>query len=259
MDSVYIRYINLDRRTDRNEDVLNKFKLILGFDESKIKRYSAIDGNNLVGDLVEKNYIRDVLIEIIREKQINVKAAELACLLSHYFLLKEIAEDKTIPDDSNIFLFEDDFFINTEYLTTIKIQNILEEIMNSEFNKKSLWDMIYFGGRFTPNFNPINKKYFNHVFNNLYKRIDGQGINWDRTTHNYMVKKSNIPNILKCYLEYYKNKINSTFQVDTFYISQSKNLEMYDYFPHIFYSPRNYSTDIQYSKLIINTKDMIIK
>jgi GR25 family glycosyltransferase involved in LPS biosynthesis len=262
MDTVYIRYINLDRRTDRNEDVLKKLISILGFDESNIKRFSAIDGNNLIQDLVVKNYISDELIEIIRAKEINVKAPELACLLSHYFLLKEIVEDKTIPYDSIIFLFEDDFFINEQYLTTIKISDIIEEIKNSEFDKESTWDMIYMGGRFTPNFIPKNKTYFTNIFNNLYKRIDGQGMDWDRTTHNYLVKKSNIKNILKCYLEYFKNQKNQknqTFQVDSFYNSQSKNLEMFDYFPHIFYSPWNYSTDIQYSKLMINTKDICME
>jgi len=259
MDSIYVRYINLDRRTDRNEDVLKKLTSILGFEESNIKRFSAIDGNNLIQDLVIKNYIQDKLIEIIKEKKNNVKAPELACLLSHYFLLKEIVEDKTIPYDSIIFLFEDDFFINTQYLMSIKILDIVEEIKNADFNKESKWDMIYMGGRFKPNFIPKNKTFFNHIFNNLYKRIAGQGMDWDRTTHNYLVKKSNIQNILKCYLEYFEDKKNPAFQVDTFYNSQTKNLEMYDYFPHIFYSPWNYLTDIQYSKLIINTKDISLE
>lgn len=258
MDSVYTRYINLDKRTDRNEDVLKKLISILGFDVSNIKRFSAIDGNNLIQDLVIKNYICDELIEIIREKKINVKTAELACLLSHYFLLKEIVEDITIPDNSIIFIFEDDFFINTQYLMTIKISDIIRVIKNADFNKESNWDMIYMGGRFTPNFIPKNKTYFTHIFNNLYKRIYGQGIDWDRTTHNYLVKKSYIKNILKCYLEYFREQKNPVFQVDSFYNSQTKNLEMYDYFPHIFYSPWNYSTDIQYSKLMINTKDISI-
>lgn len=259
MDIVFIRYINLDRRTDRNEDVLKKLISILGFDKSNIKRFSAIDGNNLIKDLVMKNYIRDELIEIIKEKQIDVKATELACLLSHYFLLKEIVEDKTIPDESIIFLFEDDFFINEQYLSTIKILDIIEEIKKLEFVKESTYDMIYMGGRFTQNFIPKNKTYFINIFKNLYKRIDGQGIDWDRTTHNYLVKKSNINNILKCYFEYFKNQKNLKFQVDSFYNSQSKNIIMYDYFPHIFYSPWNYTTDIQYSRLIINTKDICIE
>lgn len=257
MDSVYVRYINLDRRTDRNTDVLKKIISILGFEETNIKRFSAIDGNNLIPDLVKKKYIGDELIDIIRKKKNNVKAPELGCLLSHYFLLKEIEEDKTMPDDSIIFLFEDDFFINTPYLEITPLINIIGEIKNSEIDKENLWDIIYLGGRFTPNFIPKNKTYFSHIFGNVYKRINGRGMDWDRTTHNYLVKKSNIKNILKCYLEYFTTQPNPSFQVDSFYNSQTNILNMYDYFPHIFFSPWNYSTDIQYSKLIINTKDIV--
>jgi GR25 family glycosyltransferase involved in LPS biosynthesis len=256
MDSVYVRYINLDRRTDRNEDVLKKLISILGFEKKNIKRFSAINGNNLVKDLIDKNYIRDELIEIIKGRKINVKAPELGCLLSHYFLLKETCEDKTIPNDSIIFLFEDDFFINTPYLETTGITNIIREIKNLEIEKEGLLDMIYLGGRFTPNFIPKNKTYFSHISNNIYKRINGRGIDWDRTTHNYLIKKSNIQNILKCYLEYFTTQSNPTFQVDSFYNSHTNILNMYDYFPHIFYSPWNYSTDIQKSELKINTKDL---
>lgn len=257
MNSIYVRYINLDRRTDRNEDVLNKFISILGFDVNIIKRFSAINGLDLVQDLRNKNYINDELIEIIKEKQLNIKSPEFACLLSHYFLLKEILEDDTIEDNSIIFLFEDDFFINSVYIETTKIIDIVEEIKNSNMDKENAWDMIYLGGRFMPNFVPKNKTYFLNMFNNFYKRINGQGMDWDRTTHNYLIKKSNISNIIKCYLNYFRNQEKPSFQVDSFYNSQSKNLEMYDYFPHIFYSPWNYSTDIQHSKLTINTKDII--
>lgn len=256
MESVYVRYINLDRRTDRNEDVLKKLISILGFEEKNIKRFSAINGNDLVKDLRDKNYIRDELIDIIKQKKINVKANELGCLLSHYFLLKEIWEDKTISDDSIIFLFEDDFFINTQYLETTGITDIIGEIKNSEIDKENSWDMIYLGGRFTPNFIPKNKTYFSHISGNIFKRINGRGIDWDRTTHNYLIKKSNIQNILKCYLEYFITQLNPAFQVDSFYNSQTNKINMYDYFPHIFYSPWNYSTDIQNSNLIINTKDL---
>lgn len=256
MDSVYVRYINLDRRTDRNTDVLNKFTSILGFKETNIKRFSAINGINLVQDLNDKNYIGDELINILSKKKIVVKAPELGCLLSHYFLLKEIMEDQTIPDNSIVFMFEDDFFINTPYLEKKSMSDIVGEIVDSDLGEEKSWDIIYLGGRFTLNFIPKNKTYFSHTFGNIYKRINGQGMDWDRTTHNYLVKKSNIPNILKCYLEYYKTQTNPTFQVDSFYNSLSSKIKMYDYFPHIFYSPWNYSTDIQKSKLMINTKDI---
>ena len=197
LDSIYVRYINLDRRKDRNEDVLKKFVEILGFDNNQIKRFSAIDGTNLVPDLKNKNYIGDEFIKIIKGLKINVKAPELACLLSHYFLLKEILEDNTISDESIVFMFEDDFFINSQYLETTKLAAIIEKIKTSAIDNENNWNMIYLGGRFWQNFIPVNKNFFSHSFNNFYLRIGGNGMDWDRTTHNYLVKK-------KKYTKYFK-------------------------------------------------------
>jgi GR25 family glycosyltransferase involved in LPS biosynthesis len=257
LDSVYVRYINLDRRIDRNEDVLKKFTEILGFKENNIKRFSAIDGTNIVNDLKKKNYLDDELITTIKNLKINVKSPELGCLLSHYLLLKEIFEDNSLDEESLVFIFEDDFFINTEYLEKINFTIIINEIKTSSINKNNNWDIIYLGGRFKKNFVPLNKNFFVNIENNLYLRINGHGMDWDRTTHCYLIKKKNIPNIINCYLEYFKTNLNPAFQVDSFYNLQSNKIKMYDYFPHIFYSPWYYSTDIQLSKIIINTKDII--
>lgn len=252
MDSVYVRYINLDRRTDRDVDVKKKLTDILGFDLKQISRFSAIDGSNLVSDLNNKNLITDYFIGLISNKPANVKAPVLACTLSHYFLLTSIMEDNTIPDDAIIFVFEDDFFISDELLKKKSIADIVEEIKKFQTDNKINWDMIYLGGRFTKNFEPKNRSFFTHISTNLYLRVKGGGMDWDRTTHNYLVKKSNIPNIIKCYHEYYSQSSKS-FEVDSFYNGLAEKLQMYDYFPHIFYSPWNYTTDIQNSRLMINT------
>ena len=222
MDTLFVRYINLDRRQDRNVDTMKKLVDVLGFDISNIKRFSAIDGSNIVEDLRNKNYLGDDIIKILQSANMNVRNGELGCLLSHYFLLKEIVNDTSIPDNSN------------------------------------LWDMIYFGGRFKHNFSPSNlnmTKFFSHSFDNFYLRIQGQGMDWDRATHNYLVKKNNISKILNSILEYYLNetKTKITIQVDHMYCCLSKKLNMYDYFPHLFFSPMNYSSDIQHSRTTINT------
>ena len=258
MDTVFVRYINLDRRFDRNEDTITKLIDILGFNPSSIKRFSAIDGSNIVEDLRNKNYINDDIIKILQSANLNVRTGELGCLLSHYFLLKEIVCDTSIPNNSNVFIFEDDFFINTSYLETNNLTDILNKLNSSKLNNSNLWDMIYFGGRFGLNFSPSNlniTKFFSHSFDNFYLRIHGIGMDWDRTTHNYLVKKNNIPKILQCILEYYLNetKTKITIQVDHMYCSLSKKINMYDYFPHLFFSPMNYSSDIQHSRTTINT------
>lgn len=259
LNTVFVRYINLDRRPDRNEDAMKKLVDILGFNPSNVKRFSAIDGSIIVEDLRNKNYIDNEFIKILQSANFNVRLGELGCLLSHYFLLEEIYNDTSIPDDSNVFIFEDDFFINTPYLETINLTDILGKLNGSNLDNENLWDMIYFGGRFKLNFSPSNlniTKFFSHSFDNFYLRIQGQGMEWDRTTHNYLVKKTNIKKILNSILEYYLNETHPTIQVDHMYCSLSKKLNMYDYFPHIFFSPMNYSTDIQNSKATINTKDL---
>jgi len=257
LDLVYVRYINLDRRTDRNEDVLKKFIETLKFNQNNIKRFSAIDGTKLIQDLKDKNFIGDELIEIIRNLKIKIKSPELGCLLSHYLLLKEILSDDSIPEESMVFIFEDDFFINTQYIESIKFADTISQLETSELNKENNWDLIYYGGRFSQNFIPTNKNFFTHSFDNYYLRINGRGMDWDRTTHCYLVKKKNIQTIINCYLEYFKSNSNPAFQVDSFYNSQSNKIKMYDYFPHIFYSPWNYSTDIQRSNIMINTQDIL--
>jgi GR25 family glycosyltransferase involved in LPS biosynthesis len=259
LDTVFVRYINLDRRIDRNEDTIKKFINILGFNPDNIKRFSAIDGSNIIDELKNKNYIDDELIKILQSANLNIKTGELGCLLSHYFLLKEILNDSSISNNSYVFMFEDDFFINTSYLESTNLTDILNKLNASELDNENLWDMIYFGGRFKQNFFPSDfniKNFFSHSFDNFYLRIEGNGYDWDRTTHNYLIKKKNISKILNCILNYYSNEVKPTIQIDSLYNSFSSKLNMYDYFPHLFYSPMNYSTDIQHSKICINTKEL---
>lgn len=54
LDSVFVRYINLDRRQDRNEETIKKLVDILGFNSSDVKQFSAIDETNITKDLKKK-------------------------------------------------------------------------------------------------------------------------------------------------------------------------------------------------------------
>lgn len=259
LDSIFVRYINLDRRIDRKEDTMKKFVDILGFNAVNIKRFSAINGSNIIDDLKNKNYIEDDMIKILQSSNLNIRTGELGCLLSHYFLLKEIVDDTTIQDNSYVFIFEDDFFINTPYFEKNNLTDILNKLNSSELDNKNLWDILYFGGRFRQNFAPSQSnltKFFTHSFDNFYLRIKGHGGDWDRTTHNYLVKKNNIPKILNCILNHYSKEVKPINQIDSLYNSFSSKLNMYDYFPHLFYSPMNYSTDIQNSRITINTTNI---
>ena len=53
MENIKVYYINLDKRTERNTDVLEKLNY-LGFKDENIKRFSAVNGKNIKNDLKKK-------------------------------------------------------------------------------------------------------------------------------------------------------------------------------------------------------------
>lgn len=266
-------YINLDYRNDRSEDIKNKLKK-LGFEENNINRFSAVDGKNLKIDLENKNYMSDEIFELVKKINKIYKNTELAVLLSHYFLLKQILLDTNIKDDEYIFIFEDDFFINEDFLNKKPFKNVINELNN--FVLENEWDIIFMGGRFDVNFTPnavnsiksfkkINlknnpnnqndnleqEKSINKTNNFYLRRCKIDPKDWDRTLHNYIINKKSALKLCNFIKENYK-KVNMFLQIDHLICSDPKNLKTFDYFPHIFYSPRNYNSDIQFSKLYIN-------
>ena len=88
----------------------------------------------------------------------------------------------------------------------------------------------------------------------MFLRIKGHGLNWDRTTHSYVVNKKNIANIYNLILQNFQST-NIIEQIDHLYIQSSK-LTCYDYFPHLFYSPANYTSDIQNNNIRISGKEL---
>ena len=243
MEKIFVRYINLDRRPDRNEDIIDKLNT-LGFLSENIMRFSAIDGNDLINDLKDKNYFDSDIINGIKNN-FPYKSCVLACLLSHYLLLKNILNDKTIPDDAIIFIFEDDFFVNYDYLGIKPFQTIINEL--EEFNKSFEWDLIYFGGRFNVNFDAKTSIFFKKITENFYLRQRGYGYVWDRTTHNLVVKKNTAHKIINEIYNYMTKFKNNHLEID--HLLASLSIQAIDYFPHIFYSPNNHTTDIQNSTI----------
>ena len=77
--------------------------------------------------LSKNNYNNDPLISILKNKNVKYKCGELGCILSHYFLLREIALDDMLNNDSVIFIFEDDFFLHNKYLKINPLKKIIEQ------------------------------------------------------------------------------------------------------------------------------------
>ena len=81
----------------------------------------------------------------------NVARGELGCLLSHYFVLKEIASSSAASDqDEIVFIFEDDVFISDD---SEHVKDAFELI--SKFTTETPfdeWDLLYVSGRWSSSF-----------------------------------------------------------------------------------------------------------
>ena len=269
MENIKVYYINLDKRTERNTDVLEKLNY-LGFKDENIKRFSAVNGKNIKNDLKKKNYMNNEIIDILKNKKINIRLGELGASLSHYFIFEDIIKDESISDDTIIFIFEDDFFLNINHLSENPFEKFINDLKTFD---KNYWDLIFIGGRFKEGFtiNNINEsKFYERIYKNFYKKIYGlvnkqYKYHTDRTLHSYIIQKKTAIKLKEFYKYIYEKKnifvadhilefIDNINEIDEEY----RNIIKYDYFPHLFYSPINYKTDIQHDFSIINTSELFI-
>jgi hypothetical protein len=76
--------------------------------------------------------------------------------------------------------------------------------------------------------------------------------NWDRCAFSYVVKKSSCKKLIDVISINFVKKENGLIRfeaIDFIYACANKELKMYDFYPHLFYSPLNHKTDIQCDKL----------
>jgi GR25 family glycosyltransferase involved in LPS biosynthesis len=209
--------INLERRSDRYLEFLNR----IPFDKNLIERYNAIDGKD------------------IKTKHDNPYV--VGCHLSHKNILNIVANDDSLNDDDLIIIFEDDVFFSDNNFEK-EIVSLFDSIKYIE----SKHFIIYIGGRFTPNFNPILKRW-KHIANRLYHKKgeyrDYRSSDYDRTAHVIILNKLTCKTII----EKTKN-VDLSMPIDTLYNNirnYEPDLQIYDIFPHLCYSPADYKTDIQ--------------
>jgi GR25 family glycosyltransferase involved in LPS biosynthesis len=231
---IITKVINLDRREDRFNKFLSE---IAKTDLTNIVRFSALNGINIVNEIYNKGYSNDIIMHELNKKTTTCAVGELGCTLSHYFLLKEISTDDTICDDDIICIFEDDAFFKT-----FNIADILTKINE----KLELVDIMYIGGRFTPHFIPSTFNFFSKVDENIYIRVAGNGLDYDRCTTGYMVKKSKCMKICDAIIKFISHE-NKCYPIDHIFtaIQTSSCIMSAEYFPHFVFSPMHYETDIQ--------------
>ena len=127
-----IIYINLDRRADRNKnviDTLKKFKLL-----NKAERLSAIDGKKLDLKLLNRNLISDFAInDAVENKELYtvMTMGGIGCALSHYIVYNKIIDEGI----DRCLILEDDIEIPKDFFCKIsKLEEDLDNLKQNDFD-----------------------------------------------------------------------------------------------------------------------------
>ncbi len=250
---IYLKIINLDHRQDRYQNIISLINNS-ALKNCWLKRFSAINGFNLINDLKEKNLYEDSIISILRNLGQEIPCGELGAFLSHYFILKDIIADSTLGDNDFIMITEDDFKLASNF--NERFSNVIREIRN----QNNSVNVIYLGGRFHENFEPRNYELFDRISEHIYLRnldkllhsqpaqsfdnlIEPRIHNYDRTLHAYIIRKCIAQPIIEFIIQYL-TVTKHFLPIDTYIYGMMK--PTFDVFPHLFYSPlHNEQSNIQ--------------
>jgi GR25 family glycosyltransferase involved in LPS biosynthesis len=129
------------------------------------RRFPAIDGKNLSTYYKEHPEFRELLDTIRGQQRV---LGEVGCSLSHYSLWHSHANS---PIAKHLLVLEDDVMFTEATLSrfsdTIRDIQSLEHTITPSYNitnpHDSLWDVMYVGGQWTPDYNiDSNNSYFNY-------------------------------------------------------------------------------------------------
>ena len=237
--------INLDRRTDRWSQFLEKIRVSSCLSKEKFIRFRAVDGTDYENEIKRYKLEDNPIVKFIKDNSILVNRCLVGCYLSHILVLHTISENDEISDEDYVGIYEDDATCIDDF-----------DANYTKFKKDlSVFhgDFMYIGGRFSKSFGGahyMRDSFYNILGTGMYLRREKcrGGYLWDRTTHAYIVKKKKCKDIIQLLLSRFNNQkiINP---IDTVYVSLYKDISMYDYKPHLFYSTIAHKSDIQGVKI----------
>lgn len=146
-----IIYINLDRRPDRNLNVIEQLKKI-GF-ENITERFSAIDGKKLDLNNINSNIITQTGIDFAKKSEIiytHLTVGAIGCAMSHRAIYQKIIDENI----NSCLILEDDITIDDGF--NEKIKYIENQILNIDY------DLFFLGFHPGTTYDETNK------FNSIY-------------------------------------------------------------------------------------------
>jgi GR25 family glycosyltransferase involved in LPS biosynthesis len=215
-----IYVINLHRREDRFESFKERLKNE-GINPKVVKRFSAVDGRKMepMGDL---------------------NMGIVGCFLSHYNIWKKVRENKKLKEEDLVWIMEDDIQFNESFKKYF--QFIMKDFNETPKEPK----LLYIGGRWVPDFYPLNNiQKFKVLKNNLYIRDNelSQRLNnpwhYDRTTHSIILNKSACIELCKI-CEKEQPFYDPSKAIDAFLQVLNINndvIKFYECLPHLVWAP----------------------
>lgn len=253
MNSNNMFVINLEKRRDR---------LISFFKKSDIYGFKAQVFKAVEGLKVEKTDMLDEFESNLFDAP-KISKGELGCFLSHYRLWITCIK-LNLP---YIIIFEDD--VNF----TSSINNAIETFQKI-INTNTPFDLIYFGGRFDPNFTPTLKqlsRFFEQTnIEGVYTRKSFEPeLSIERTSHAYILSLEGARKLVHKCLEFSRIAIieakNKQIEESTMLMVSDKIMEWcvvnngftsLDIFPHACWSPYFNDSNIRTNDEFNETKSL---
>jgi len=234
--------INLDRRSDRWDEFVEKLNKTSEFKKEIFIRISAFDGYNHEEEIKRYNLENFSIIKFLRQNKVIVKKGVLGCLMSHVIALYNILQNTDIKEDDYVGIYEEDIFYPENF------DNKYKKFKEINLNELGV-EFLYLGGRVDPDFEASkNENMFEKTDNkNIYLRKDPceGGYDWDRGAFAYIVKKSICAKLIKLLTTRFATSCLRLIAFDALLVKFYKDIKMFDYFPHIIYSKFEYKTDVQ--------------
>jgi GR25 family glycosyltransferase involved in LPS biosynthesis len=225
--------INLDRRLDRYGEFLNNYR------GGEHIRFSGVDGlREFEAEVYDLN--NKLLFDKIRVHTghpSNQWSGLYGCFKSHLSVWEMLARDEEA--DAYV-IFEDDMR---------PVEGFEENLEFVKNNMDNTFELYYIGGRFRPNFSPSNiSEWWEFNVNDLkvhrYGNPAKKGYLYDRGLFAYILTREGARNFVNMVWDDVKNK-PSMPAVDEWICRNRAKIRLCDVFPHIFWSPVNYKSDIR--------------
>ena len=219
-----VNIINLKKDTERLKIIQQNIPLKF------YNIFNAFNGNNIEQNINGIEYFNE-----FKKLKTKLNNGQIGCFISHLLLWKKMIDENI----EYMFILEDDALFSCEFN---RIYNYIQKNID-KYND----GILYLGGRFDNNFKPINKDFYKHINQYIYKYNHSiQNLNnwdnkeYDRTTLSYIISNK-VANTL---FNNYKSFIHSPVDFYLINIYLNKLIHIYNSNPLICNINKKFNSNI---------------